>query len=107
MQCQRTKYRPIADLLRILPVGPNCRYHQNQDLIDRVILEDLFFVRNTNGMAKGPKTAPITAQNKVFAPLLSAIDQSRIAHNIHIIEIIITPVILRLPTFYLNTHQYR
>jgi len=44
-----------------------------------------------NGIAKGPKTAPMTAQNKVFTPLLSAIDQSRIAQPIHITEIITKP----------------
>jgi hypothetical protein len=59
-----------------------------------VDLEELFFVRNTNGMANGPNTAPIKAQRKVFAPLFSAINQSRIAHDIHIMEIIIKPAIL-------------
>jgi hypothetical protein len=39
-------------------------------------------------MAKGPKTAPIIAQNCVFAPLLSAINQRRNAHDVHIIEMI-------------------
>jgi len=54
-------------------------------------LDELFFVRKINGMAKGPKIAPITAQNNVFAPLLSAIDQRKNAHAIHMKEIIIKP----------------
>jgi hypothetical protein len=70
-------------------------------------LEELLFIRKINGMANGPNTAPITAQNRVFAPLLSAIDQSRIAHDMHIIEIMIKPAILRIPPFYQNTHRYR
>jgi len=51
----------------------------------------LFFVRKTNGMASGPKTAPITAQNLVLAPLFSAIFQSRIAHEIKMTEVTIKP----------------
>jgi hypothetical protein len=47
-------------------------------------------VRNTNGMANGPKIAPITAQKNVFAPLLSAIPQRSHAHEMHIKEIIIS-----------------
>ncbi len=72
----------------------DCRYpHHN--LLDCVGFDELFFVRNTNGMANGPKTAPIMAQNLVFAPLLSAICQRRNAHDMHIIEMIIIPVILQ------------
>jgi hypothetical protein len=72
----------------------DCRYpHHN--LFDCAGFDELFFVRNTNGMANGPKTAPIMAQNLVFAPLLSAIFQRRIAHDMHIIEMIIIPVILK------------
>jgi hypothetical protein len=58
--------------------------------------EELFFVKNTNGMANGPKTAPIIAQNLVFAPLLLAICQRRIAHNMHIIEMMIIPAMMQL-----------
>ena len=54
-------------------------------------------MKNTNGMARGPKKAPIKAQKKVFAPLLSAINQSRIAHDINTMEIIIKPAILQIP----------
>ena len=60
-------------------------------MFDRVGSEELTFVRNTNGMANGPKTAPITAQNLVLAPLLSAIYQRRYAHDMHIMEMIIKP----------------
>jgi len=45
-------------------------------------------------MAIGPKIAPITAQNNVFALLLSAIDQSKNAHAIHMKEIIIKLAII-------------
>jgi hypothetical protein len=62
-------------------------------------LDELFFVRKINGMAKGPKTAPITAQNNVFAPLLSAINQSKNAHAIHMMEIIIKPDINQIPLY--------
>ena len=64
-------------------------------MVDRVGFEELFFVRNTNGIANGPKTAPIIAQNLVFAPLLLAICQRRNAHDMHIIEIIIIPVMMQ------------
>jgi hypothetical protein len=63
-------------------------------LFDCVGLDELTFVRNTNGMANGPKTAPITAQNLVLAPLLSAINQRRYAHDMHIMEMIIKPAIM-------------
>ena len=46
-------------------------------------------------MANGPKTAPIIAQNLVFAPLLLAICQRRNAHDMHIIEMIIIPVMMQ------------
>ncbi len=46
-------------------------------------------------MANGPKTAPITAQNLVFDPLLLAMRQRRNAHDMHIIEMIIIPVIVQ------------
>jgi len=55
--------------------------------------EDLFFVRNTNGMASGPKKAPINAHKKVFAPLLSATNQSNIALDMNIVETNIIPII--------------
>ena len=72
----------------------DCRYpHHN--LLDCVGFDELFFVRNTNGMANGPKTAPIIAQNLVFAPLLLAICQRKNAHDRHIIEIIIIPVMIQ------------
>ena len=64
-------------------------------MFDRVGFEELFFDRNTNGIANGPKTAPIIAQNLVFAPLLLAICQRRNAHNMHIIGIIIIPVMMQ------------
>jgi hypothetical protein len=80
--------------LRIDQIGIDCRYpHHN--LFDRVGFEELFFVKNTNGMANGPKTAPIIAQNLVFAPLLLAICQRRNAHDMHIIEMIIIPVMMQ------------
>jgi len=44
-------------------------------------------------MANGPKTAPIIAQNFVLAPLLSAINQRRNAHDIHKMDMTIAPVI--------------
>jgi hypothetical protein len=66
-------------------------------------LEDLSFVRNINGIANGPKTAPIIAQNSVFAPLLSAINQRRNAHDMVIIEIIINPV---MSQFFLRTQIF-
>ena len=80
--------------MRISKVETDCRYHQYHNLFDRVGLDELTFVRNTNGMANGPKTAPITAQNLVLAPLLSAINQRRYAHDMHIMEMIIKPAIM-------------
>jgi len=50
-------------------------------------------------MASGPKKAPIKDQNKVFAPLLLAINQSRIALDINIAGIIIKPAILQIPPY--------
>jgi len=46
-------------------------------------------------MANGPKMAPIIAQKKVFAPLLSAIFQRRNAHDMVIIEMRIIPVMIQ------------
>ena len=69
----------------------------NSPVFYYVDLEEPPFVRKTNGMANGPKMAPIVAQNSVFFPLLSAIDQSIIAHAIHITEMIINPTIQILP----------
>jgi hypothetical protein len=57
-------------------------------------VEERSFIRNTNGMANGPKTAPIIAQNFVLAPRLFAICQRRNAHPIHIMEMVIIPIIL-------------
>ncbi len=69
-----------------------------------------FLAKKTNGMANGPKTAPMTAQNLVFAPLLSAINQRKYAHAIHIIEMIIKPAIVFILLYfhpqYLNTQQF-
>lgn len=45
-------------------------------------------------MANGPKTAPIITQNLVLAPRLSAICQRRYAHDMHMMEMIIIPVII-------------
>ena len=45
-------------------------------------------------MAKGPKIAPIVAQNRVLAPLFSAICQRRTAHDMHKMERIIAPVMM-------------
>ena len=66
------------------------RFKQSNYLCDSLESVDLSFVRNTNGMAKGPKTAPITAQKNVFAPLLSAMPQRNHAHDIHNMEKIIS-----------------
>jgi len=49
-------------------------------------LEEPPFVRKTSGMANGPKMVSIVAKDRVFVPLLSAIDQSKAAHEIHITE---------------------
>ncbi len=68
------------------------RHHPCHNLLDRLGLEELSFARNINGMANGPKTAPMMAQNRVFAPLLSAIYQRRNAHDMLSIEVIIKPV---------------
>jgi len=58
-------------------------------------------------MASGPNTAPIIAQNCVFAPLLSAINQRRNAHDMHIIEMIIKPAIMpSLLYFRHNFYRY-
>ena len=56
-------------------------------------------------MANGPKTAPIIAQNSVFAPLLSAINQRRNAHDMVIMEIIINPVMSQFLLCYVNNLQ--
>jgi hypothetical protein len=71
-------------------------------LSGRIAFEALFLVRNIKGMANGPKTAPIIAQNFVFTPLLSAIFQRRNAHAMHIIEMMIILVILFLLNFSYN-----
>ena len=68
-------------------------------LLDYLDLDDLFFVRKMNGMANGPKRAPIKAQYHVFAPLLSAIYQSKNAHAMHIMESIIAPNINQIPFY--------
>ena len=82
--------------------GEQYRFYPNTDNINLSIcylveFEESPFVRTMNGMANGPKIAPIVAQNSVFFPLLSAIDQSIIAHAIHITEMIINPTIQILP----------
>ena len=51
-------------------------------------------------MANGPKKAPIKAQHHVFAPLLSAICQSKNAHAMHIMEIIIAPNINQISLYW-------
>ena len=50
-------------------------------------------------MANGPKRAPIKAQYHVFAPLLSAIYQSKNAHAMHIMEIITAPNINQISLY--------
>jgi hypothetical protein len=58
-------------------------------------------------MANGPKTAPIMAQNLVFAPLLSAICHRAIAHDMHIPEMIRIPVIIRnFAVFQVRSQNY-
>jgi hypothetical protein len=47
-----------------------------------------------NGIANGPNTAPIIAQKRVFAPLLSAMDHKRAAQATQIIEIMIAPIMI-------------
>jgi hypothetical protein len=44
-------------------------------------------------MASGPKKAPINAQKKVFAPLFSATNQSKIALDMNIVETNMIPII--------------
>jgi hypothetical protein len=46
-------------------------------------------VMKMNGIASGPKTAPIMAQNRVFTSLLSAMNQRRIAHAMQFVEMLI------------------
>ena len=56
-------------------------------------------VKKTNGIANGPNKAPIKAQIKVLAPLLSAIFQRRMAHDIVIMEMIIKPTTMNIPLY--------
>jgi len=88
-----------TDTWRPLPLRLNCRYHQFYGCLDYLDLNELFFVRKMNGMANGPKRAPIKAQYHVFAPLLSAIYQSKNAHAMHIMEIIIAPNINQISLY--------
>ena len=54
--------------------------------------------KNTNGMANGPKTAPIIAQNITFDPLFSAIVPKRKAKAKLIRLPIIIPTIPKYPS---------
>lgn len=56
--------------------------------------DDFFFVRKTNGMAIGPKKAPMIVQNRVLAPLFSAICQRMIADRTHTMEMTTAPTIV-------------
>jgi len=49
-------------------------------------------------MARGPKKAPINAHKKVFAPLLSATNQSKTALDMNIVETNMIPIIKLLLT---------
>jgi hypothetical protein len=66
------------------------RCHSLEDGFDR---DDCFLVKKINGMASGPKRAPMMAQNKVFAPLLSAMHHSRYAHPMLMMERTVAPII--------------
>jgi len=66
---------------------------------------DLSFVRKINGMANGPKTAPIIVENLVFVPLLLTMCQRRNADDIHIIETIIIPVMMQFLLCLANNSQ--
>jgi hypothetical protein len=91
---QKTKYQETTDAsgIRDNLHSFEIKFYKSSG---RIGFDALFFVRNTKGIAMGPKTAPIMAQNLVFAPLLSAICQRRNAHIMHIIEMIIIPVIIK------------
>jgi hypothetical protein len=91
---QKTKYQETTDAsgIRDNLHSFEIKFYKSSG---RIGFDALFFVRNTKGIAMGPKTAPIMAQNLVFAPLLSAICQRRKAHIMLSVEMIIIPVIIK------------